>query len=404
MQQEIIKNFLVEYFYICLPVMGVILYLLIKGKKRSQNIFIHCSRVIIEIILVFIIQEYLVWLSALKEFNLFFFLNPSIITAIALAYIFLKEGFLFLTQLEAMLIKKGRDVTSIKFLTLSLKIVYTIALFFIFGEHFGLSLAGLMTFGGVGGLAIGLAAKDILSNFFSGFMIFCTRPFNIGDWISSPDRQIEGIVKEIGWHETVIMTFENRPLYVPNSIFSAISIEDPGQMRNRRIKTSLGLRYDDLAKMGTITQQIQQYLKMNNDIDQTQVILVYFNEFGASSANILLWCYTKTTKWAEWLAVQQKVYLDIIDIVHKNGADFAWNTQLIYLQDQTPKQATTDFDLTPEQLAQLLAKQKVQTQPINQTETSKKEDANVEISQPTIEEPNLDSNPNKTNSNKKDPK
>lgn len=89
----------------------------------------------------------------------------------------------------------------------------------LFGEHFGMSLSGLMAFGGIGGIAIGMAGKDILSNFFSGLMLYFDRPFNIGDWVSSPDRNIEGTVVEIGWRITKIITFDHRPLYIPNSVF-----------------------------------------------------------------------------------------------------------------------------------------------------------------------------------------
>ncbi|MCP5821341.1 mechanosensitive ion channel family protein, partial [Klebsiella pneumoniae] len=80
-----------------------------------------------------------------------------------------------------------------------LKILIVIVVFLFYGEHFGMSLSGLLTFGGIGGIAIGMAGKDILSNLFSGIMLYFDRPFKIGDWVSSPDRQIEGTVVEIGW-------------------------------------------------------------------------------------------------------------------------------------------------------------------------------------------------------------
>ena len=190
-----------------------------------------------------------------------------------------------------------------------------------------------MTFGGIGGIAIGFASKDILSNFFSGVMLFFERPFNIGDWINSPDRKIEGVVKEIGWRSTKIMTFDNRPLYIPNALFSSISVENPGRMTNRRINTEIGLRYEDADKVDAVVNDIRTMLQQNPKIDLTQTLLVYFNAFGESSLNIMIYCFTKTVKWAEWLEAQQEVYLKIIEIVHKNGADFADTTQLLYLDN-----------------------------------------------------------------------
>ncbi|VEC92282.1 MscS family inner membrane protein YnaI [Salmonella enterica subsp. enterica] len=148
------------------------------------------------------------------------------------------------------------------------------------------------------------AGKDVLSNFFSGIMLYFDRPFSIGDWIRSPDRNIEGTVAEIGWRITRINTFDHRPLYVPNSVFSSISVENPGRMTNRRIKTVIGLRYEDADKIGLIVDAIRNMLQAHSDIDQKQTLLVYFNEFADSSLNIMVYCFTKTTVWQEWLAVQ----------------------------------------------------------------------------------------------------
>lgn len=199
-----------------------------------------------------------------------------------------------------------------------------------------MSLSGLMTFGGLGGIAIGMASKDVLSNLFSGVMLYFDRPFNIGDWVRSPDRNIEGTVVEIGWRITKIITFDHRPLYIPNSIFSSISVENPGRMTNRRIETELGLRYEDSDKIGVIVEDIRTMLMQNDKIDTQQTLLVYFNQFADSSLNIMVYCFTKTTVWAQWLEAQQEVYLKIIEIVHKHGADFAFPSQTVYIEKPSP--------------------------------------------------------------------
>lgn len=129
------------------------------------------------------------------------------------------------------------------------------------------------------------------------------------------------------------MTFDNRPLYIPNALFSSISVENPGRMTNRRINTEIGLRYEDSDKVAAVVNDIRTMLQQNPKIDLTQTLLVYFNDFGDSSLNIMIYCFTKTVKWAEWLEAQQEVYLKIIEIVHKNGADFADTTQLLYLDN-----------------------------------------------------------------------
>src|SRR5690606_30903944 len=87
-------------------------------------------------------------------------------------------------------------------------------------QSLGFSVSGVLAFGGIGGIAIGFAARDLLANFFGALMLYFDRPFAVGDWVRSPDREIEGTVEDIGWRLTRIRTFDQRPLYVPNSIFA----------------------------------------------------------------------------------------------------------------------------------------------------------------------------------------
>lgn len=266
------------------------------------------------------------------------FITPGVIDFICtslIAVILTIKLFLLINQFEKQQIKKGRDITSARIMSRIIKITIIVVLVLLYGEHFGMSLSGLLTFGGIGGLAVGMAGKDILSNF-SGIMLYFDRPFSIGDWIRSPDRNIEGTVAEIGWRITKIKTFDNRPLYVPNSLFSSISVENPGRMTNRRITTTIGLRYEDAAKVGVIVEAVREMLKNHPAIDQRQTLLVYFNQFADSSLNIMVYCFTKTTVWAEWLAAQQDVYLKIIDIVQSHGADFAFPSQTLYMDNITP--------------------------------------------------------------------
>ncbi len=163
-------------------------------------------------------------------------------------------------------------------------------------------------------------------------MLYFYCPFSIGDWIRSPDRNIEGTVAEIGWRITKITTFDNRPLIL-NSLFSSISVENPGRMHQLVIIT-IGLRYEDAA--GVIVEAVREMLKNHPAIDQRQTLLVYFNQFADSSLNIMVYCFTKTTVWAEWLAAQQDVYLKIIDIVQSHGADFAFPSETLYMDNITP--------------------------------------------------------------------
>ena len=275
---------------------------------------------------------------AVVDFKLHFisFQMINFFSYLAIALILMRKFFLLINLLEKSQIKKGSDPTSARIISRIFKITLLVIMIFLFGEHFGMSLSGLMTFGGLGGIAIGMASKDVMSNLFSGVMLYFDRPFNIGDCVRSPYRNIEGTVVEIGWRITKIMTFDHRPLYIPNSVFSSISVENPGRMTNRRIETELGLRYEDSDKVGVIVEDIRTMLQQNDKIDTKQTLLVYFNQFADSSLNIMVYCFTKTTVWAEWLDAQQEVYLKMIDIVHQHGADFAFPSQTVYIEKSSP--------------------------------------------------------------------
>ncbi len=201
-------------------------------------------------------------------------------------------------------------------------------------QTLGLSISGVLAFGGVGGIAIGFAAKDLLSNFFGGLFIYLDRPFAIGDWVRSPDREIEGTVENIGWRVTRIRTFDKRPLYIPNSVFSQIAVENPSRMSNRRIKETIGIRYDDASKMETIINQVKEMLQNHPDIDTNKTLIVNFNSFASSSLDFFIYTFTKTTDWIKFHNVKQDVLLKIIKIIEKNGAEFAFPTSTLHLANE----------------------------------------------------------------------
>ncbi|MGC9401419.1 mechanosensitive ion channel family protein [Vibrio genomosp. F10] len=230
---------------------------------------------------------------------------------------------------EYVLSKKNRDETTVQALAKVARLFFVTIGLLTTMQAFGLSLSGLLTFGGVGGLIVGFAAKDLLSNFFGGMMIYFDRPFKVGDWIRSPDREIEGTVERIGWRMTIIRTFDKRPLYVPNSVFSSIVVENPSRMQNRRIKEDIGIRYNDSSKVALIVSDIKTMLKTHPDIDSKQTLIVNFNAFGPSSLVLMVYTFTKTVNWIRFHEVKQDVLLKILAIIHKHDADIAFPTQTL---------------------------------------------------------------------------
>lgn len=212
-----------------------------------------------------------------------------------------------------------------------LRLSVMITAFLVALQTLGFSISGVLAFGGIGGIAVGFAAKDLLANFFGGLMIYLDRPFAIGDWIRSPDRQIEGTVERIGWRLTVIRGFDTRPLYIPNSAFANIAVENPSRMRNRRIYETIGIRYDDVARMGAIVGDVEAMLRAHADIDTDKFLMVNFDAFAPSSLDFFVYCYTRTTDWAQYHQVKQDVLLRIAEIIASHGAEIAFPTSTVHL-------------------------------------------------------------------------
>lgn len=233
---------------------------------------------------------------------------------------------------EQILLQKKRDETTVQAIAKVARLLFIVMGVLSVMQTLGLSLSGLLTFGGVGGLIVGLAAKDLLSNFFGGLMIYFDRPFKVGDWIRSPDREIEGTVERIGWRMTIIRTFDKRPLYVPNSVFSSIVVENPSRMSNRRIYETIGLRYEDTHKVDAIIKDVRHMLEYHPDIDTKQTLIVNFNAFGPSSLDFFVYSFTKTVNWVHFHEVKQDVLLKIIDVIHSHEADVAYPTQTLKME------------------------------------------------------------------------
>lgn len=240
-----------------------------------------------------------------------------------------------ITNTEAYVLEqKNRDETTVQAIAKVARLFFMVMGGLTIMQAFGLSLSGLLTFGGVGGLIVGLAAKDLLSNFFGGMMIYFDRPFKVGDWIRSPDRQIEGTVERIGWRMTIIRTFDKRPLYVPNSVFSNIVVENPSRMLNRRINETFGLRYQDASKLALIVDDVKAMLETHPDIDAKQTLIVNFDKFGPSTLNFFIYTFTKTVNWVRYHEVKQDVLLQVLAIIHKHNADIAFPTQTLKIDPQ----------------------------------------------------------------------
>lgn len=227
-------------------------------------------------------------------------------------------------------------------------------------KNFGFNISALIASLGIGGLAVAFAVKDMLANFFASVVLLFDNSFNQGDWIVCGD--IEGTIVELGLRRTTIRTFDNAMLFVPNSLLANGSVKNWNRRKQgRRIRFQVGVAYSstpeqiracirdiqlmlfkhpDIAKEGDERQPLSHYeLDLKSSIVSLDDLLGYksnlfvvLDEFAASSINILIYCFSKTTNWGEWLNVRQDVMLKIMDILDEHKLSFAFPSQSLYIE------------------------------------------------------------------------
>lgn len=207
---------------------------------------------------------------------------------------------------------------------LSIAIVVFAGLFLL--ELFHYTPSTLLAFGGLGGLAVSFAAKDMIANFFGGLMIHANRHFSVGDWIRSPNKGFEGVVEELGWYSTTVRTLDKRPFFVPNALMTDAIIENPGRMLERRFFHTIGVRYQDFGKLEVLMEKIRGFLEGHKDLGK---VMVNFVSFGPYSLEIEVSAYTMKTATPEYRKLQEELLLKIGGIVAMSGAEMAYPTSVV---------------------------------------------------------------------------
>lgn len=247
-------------------------------------------------------------------------------------------------------------------------LVITIALMMIL-SLLGVNVSAIIASLGIGGLAVAWAAKDVLANFFASVLLLIDNSFSQGDWIECAG--VEGTVVEIGLRRTTVRSFDNAMLFVPNSTLANEPIRNWSRRKvGRRIKMEVGITYGaSKESLENCVKQIREMLLSHPNIAKPsdtrlspkdyklsfkehivsiedlkgykRTLLVYLDNFGDSSINILVYCFSQSTNWESWLKIKEDVMLKIMDIVEQNGLDFAFPSQSLYVES-LPKNELKD--------------------------------------------------------------
>jgi MscS family membrane protein len=227
----------------------------------------------------------------------------------------------------------------------ALKIVTVVAGTLFVLQNLSVNVGSLLAGLGIGGIAVALAAKDTVANFFGSIMIFVDRPFQIGDWVAVSG--VEGIVEEVGFRSTRIRTFYNSLVTVPNAKFTEATIDNYGQREYRRTFVTLNVTYD------TTSEQMQAFVEgiraiiVANEHTRKDYYEVHMSSFGASSLDVMVYFFFKVPSWSEELRQRHNVFLEIMRLAQSLGISFAFPTQTLHVESLAAPGAPRQLDKPP---------------------------------------------------------
>jgi len=255
--------------------------------------------------------------------------NKSLITILIfwLIHQFIQPVSYLLGGLEKLLTKEliGWIVKAFKILIV---ILGAAAVLELWGIKIGPIIAGL----GLFGVAVALGAQDLFKNLISGILVLVEKRFKVGDWIIVEDI-IEGIVERIGFRSTVVRKFDKSIAIIPNFQFAENAVINISETTNWIISWWITLQYNTtVEQLKKIRDEIEKYVTTHKDFETSLGHAVRVDKFSDSSIDMYIRCFTVTDDWDEWLAVKERLAIEIKQIVEKNNASFAFPSQSIYVE------------------------------------------------------------------------
>ncbi|MGB1110059.1 MAG: mechanosensitive ion channel family protein [Gammaproteobacteria bacterium] len=195
-----------------------------------------------------------------------------------------------------------------------------------------MNVAGLIAGLGLGGLAFALAAKDVVENLFGSITVLLDRPFGVGDWVVIGD--VEGTVEAMGFRSTRIRTFYNSLITMPNSAMITAHVDNMGARRYRRYSTKLGLTYDTPPeKIEAFCEGVRELVRLHPSM-RKDYYHVYFNDYGATSLDIMVYVFFKVPDWSAELKARHEFLLAVLRLADTLGVEFAFPTQTLFMRKE----------------------------------------------------------------------
>jgi len=198
----------------------------------------------------------------------------------------------------------------------------------LWGIKVGPVIAGL----GLFGVAVALGAQDLFKNLISGILVLVEKRYRVGDWIIV-EGIIEGIVERIGFRSTIVRKFDKSMAIIPNFQFAENALINISETTNWIISWVITLQYNTtVEQLKQIRDEIEKYVTTHKDFKTSLGHAVRVDKFSDSSIDMYIRCFTVTDDWDEWLAVKERLAIEIKQIVEKNNASFAFPSQSIYVE------------------------------------------------------------------------
>jgi len=202
-------------------------------------------------------------------------------------------------------------------------------------QAIGLDVNSLLAIGGIGGLAAGLAGRELLENLFNGLIIMSSSPFEVGEEVifqTGSGREVEGIVVDVGWYRTSIRSFEREIFVIPNSVFSRTVVLNVTRKNGEwRFYEFLDLRPEDIDKASAIVADMRKVIRSHPSVIQKLHRRVFINKLTKEECGLYLSFYVAAVNRDAFMAVRQDLFMTFVDIIHMHGAQLAKRSMKVYL-------------------------------------------------------------------------
>ena len=244
------------------------------------------------------------------------------------------EGLYHASDVAALLLKScGEEIRSNKTLLSLLDTAYKVLIVILgvatLAQESGFPIGSIIAGAGLIGLTVSLAAQETASNIFSGIVILIDKPFAVGDWIIVGD--VEGEVIDINFRSIKIRALDKTVSIITNSKVCSSTVVNCAMRSTRPYKFTLGVTYDtSRAKLEQLMADLTAMLEASEYVEKGSAV-VRLTSFGSSSIDLMVSAYLLTNQAGTFLKMQNDLNLNVMDVMQKDGVDFAFPSTTVYL-------------------------------------------------------------------------